>query len=524
MGWPVEAVTENVTGLLGYGLDDFVAARLAYADIVHPEDLARVSTEIAEHIELGPDSFRHADYRILHADGSVRWVEGFTVFERDESGEARTAIAFIQDVTARKKTETELDEVRRQLEDLMAERAAELQMGSAELEAADAALRQSEQRLRGAVDSLFEGFAYYDAEDRLVLCNQAFRERNPHADEALENGWTYEDLLRANVKRGALVEARGNEEEFLRERIARHRNPGPPIVRNFADGRAYLVKESRTKDGGTALSFIDITEINDASEALKTAKTEAEEAKALLQDALESTTEAFAIFDEEGRLVIFNEAYRHLYRHSKDLLQIGMSFETMLRERAARGMVPDIGDDAEAWVQWRMGVFTRCEGPVERIFPDGSWWKMNEQRTSTGGVAQVLTDITAIKEREEKLQESEDRFRNLFEHTSIGAAIIGLDGGFRAVNEALCGMLGYSEAEITGMSLLNFAFPEDQTEFIRTLGAYNAGDVDAWPNERRFRRKDGEAMRIEMSAALVRDAKGRPAYLVGHFQDLDKES
>ena len=100
----------------------------------------------------------------------------------------------------------------------------------------------------------------------------------------------------------------------------------------------YLIKESRTDEGGTALSFIDITDLNQATEELEAAKTEAESAKGLLQDALESTTEAFAIFDKDGRLVVFNEATGSLYRHSKDLLQPGMSFEVMLRER-----VPPVG-------------------------------------------------------------------------------------------------------------------------------------------------------------------------------------
>ena len=495
-GWPIEAVAGNAAIVFGCNAADRSDGDLAYAELIHRDDVPQVREEFARRLDGGPDRFQHRDHRLLDADGSVRWVQQTTVLERDEQGTARTAVAFIVDVTQLKQAE------------------------ATERAAADRALRQSEKRLRSAIGSLLEGFAYFDAEDRLVLFNDAYRKRNPKADQALEEGWTYEDLLRANVARGVLVEARGNEETFIRERLARHRNPGPPIIRNFDDGRTYLVKENRTDDGGTALSFIDITDLNEATEELKAAKTEAEGVKALLQDALESTTEAFAIFDKDGRLVVFNEAYRSLYRHSKDLLQSGMSFEVMLRERAARGMIPDIGDDVEDWIEWRLGIFMRCEGPVERIFPDGTWWKMNEQRTPTGGIAQILTDITVIKEREERLRESEARFRNLFNHTSVGAAIIGLDGGFRAVNEALCNMLGYSETELTGMSLLNLAFPEDQVDFIRALGAYNAGDAESWPHERRFRRRDGKAIVTDMTAVLVRDAERRPAYVVVHVQDV----
>ena len=83
-------------------------------------------------------------------------------------------------------------------------------------------------------------------------------------------------------------------------------------------------------------------------------------------------------------------------------------------------------------------------------------------------------------------------------------------------------MIGYSETELTGMSLLNLAFPEDQVDFIRTLGAYNAGDAESWPHERRFRCKDGREIVTDMTAVLVRDAQRRPAYVVVHIQDVGK--
>ena len=108
------------------------------------------------------------------------------------------------------------------------------------LKQAEEALRASERRLRGAVDSLQGGFELYDAEDRLVLVNDQYAQINPSITEILERGGTFEDVLRANVAQGMIAEAVGREEEFLRERLARHRNPSAePIVRNHTDGRSY---------------------------------------------------------------------------------------------------------------------------------------------------------------------------------------------------------------------------------------------------------------------------------------------
>lgn len=265
------------------------------------------------------------------------------------------------------------------------------------------ALRDSGERLQGAVESLQEEFALFDAEDRLVVCNSAFRRRHPVAEQAVRERWSFEQLLRADLEAGLLADASGREEVFLRERLERHRNPRGSILRTFADGSASLIKESRTADGGIALTFTDVTQLQRTNTALEAAKTEAETARAFLQDALESTTEAFALYDREGRLVIFNKAYRHLYRHSPELLKAGVSFEAILRSRVQQNMVPDLEGDGEAWIRQRLKIFFRASGSIERVFPDGTWWKMNEQLTANGGIAQIATDITAIKTREEAL-------------------------------------------------------------------------------------------------------------------------
>ncbi len=131
------------------------------------------------------------------------------------------------------------------------------------------ALTQSEERLRGAIGSLQEGFALFDADDRLVALNDEYRSVSPGSQEILERGGTFEDVIRANVNCGIISEAEGREEEFIQERIAQHRNPGPPIIRRFTDGSWFMIKEVRTPEGGIAVSFIDITELKQAEQALR---------------------------------------------------------------------------------------------------------------------------------------------------------------------------------------------------------------------------------------------------------------
>ena len=161
------------------------------------------------------------------------------------------------------------------------------------------ALSKSGQRLRGAINSLQEGFALFDADDRLVALNDEYLRVSPAAGEILEKGGTFEDTIKANMARGVLVEAIGREEAFLEERLEQHKNPKGPIIRRFTDGSWYMISEVKTPEGGTALSFIDITELKEAEEALK-------ESRKRFKDFAEVASDWFWEMDENLRFSYFS--------------------------------------------------------------------------------------------------------------------------------------------------------------------------------------------------------------------------
>jgi len=82
----------------------------------------------------------------------------------------------------------------------------------------------------------------------------------------------FEDLIRANVGAGRLVEAVGREEEFIRERLELHRNPKGSIIREISDGKWCMIQEIRTPQGGTVLTFVDISDLKMAEKALRTSE------------------------------------------------------------------------------------------------------------------------------------------------------------------------------------------------------------------------------------------------------------
>jgi PAS domain S-box-containing protein len=137
------------------------------------------------------------------------------------------------------------------------------------LRRAEQARLRSEQRLAEAIESISEGFACYDGEDRLVICNSCYRNLlYPGLDIDLTAGSTFESIARRAAERGYVMDAEGRVEEWIAERLRRHRNPGEPQVQRRGNGRWVMVSERRTEDGGTVAVYSDITEIKQREQDL----------------------------------------------------------------------------------------------------------------------------------------------------------------------------------------------------------------------------------------------------------------
>jgi PAS domain S-box-containing protein len=84
-GWPVELVSDNVS-MFGYSSDNFLTGKVIFADIIHPDDLERVSQEVELNSEKGRDNFSQ-EYRILSANGDIVWITDITIVKRNTDGE-----------------------------------------------------------------------------------------------------------------------------------------------------------------------------------------------------------------------------------------------------------------------------------------------------------------------------------------------------------------------------------------------------------------------------------------------------
>lgn len=129
---------------------------------------------------------------------------------------------------------------------------------------ADAAIANAtaaHERLRAALEILPQGIVFLDNEGRYILWNQKYTDIYKRSADLFKVGVRLEDTLRIGVARGDYPEAKGSEEEWIKQRLELLYNPGKPHEQYLSDGRCVLIEERRTSDGGVIGLRMDITDL-----------------------------------------------------------------------------------------------------------------------------------------------------------------------------------------------------------------------------------------------------------------------
>ena len=184
----------------------------------------------------------------------------------------------------------------------------------------------------------------------------------------------------------------------------------------------------------------EVTECTGEEDARTLAYDRAAAAQVTLVDAIESLTEAFALFDADDRLVLCNSRYAEtftVFHRFEDIA--GMSFEELVRCSIAKGeVIPrEYAHDVDAWVAERVRRHRNPTGePTELELGGGRWLQVTERHTKSGGIVGVRQDITERKQFEQRQAMEHAVTRMLAESESVTEAI-------PAVIETICESLGW---------------------------------------------------------------------------------
>jgi len=254
----------------------------------------------------------------------------------------------------------------------------------------------------------------------------------------------------------------------------------------------------------------------------KHVEAELRESEARFRAMFENAAVGISIISPAGKTLAVNPVLVKLSGRSEDeLIEIGGRGVTYPEDREA-GMAE--------FHEILAGKRNHYQVEKRYVHKDGRihWMRQNVSavRNDSGELSYLVVIAEDIEERKrtlEELQESEAKFRAMFESSAIGMGLSMIDGNMLAANAALCKISGYSEEELKQRSDLENCHPEDAHIGMDLFTEMMAGKRDYYSVEKRYVRKNGEVFWTRLTLSLVRDINGQPSYLVNMVEDIDDQ-
>jgi len=226
---------ERWAAIIGYRLDELEPTTIeTWTRFAHPDDLALSGQRLQAHFN-GESDLYECEARMQHRDGHWVWVlDRGRVRSWTADGQPEWMYGTHQDISVSKQAQENT--------------------------------ARSEALLRGAIDAVDEAFVLFDPDDRMVFCNEKYREIYPRIAHLMVPGATFESLVRAGAELGDYPSAVGRVDEWVTERMAAHRSGSAEFVQQLANGRTLRIIERRMPDGHTVGFRIDITNLVQAKE------------------------------------------------------------------------------------------------------------------------------------------------------------------------------------------------------------------------------------------------------------------
>ncbi|EYF04978.1 PAS domain S-box protein [Chondromyces apiculatus] len=172
-------------------------------------------------------------------------------------------------------------------------------------------------------------------------------------------------------------------------------------------------------------------------------------------------------------------------------------------------------------------VDRRGDGQREGGYFDFVYQPMCDAAGEVEGIIHVSFDVTdrvlarrQVELLNEEVRQSELRFRATFEQAAVGVSLVAPDGKWLHVNHKLEEILGYTTEELRALNFREVTHPDDLHASEVFVARLLSGEIQDFAMEKRYLRKDGSTVWVNLSTALVRDASGAPAHFITILEDI----
>lgn len=375
-------------------------------------------------------------------------------------------------------------------------------------------LRESEERYRAVVEQTVESIYLVDVETKRILeSNTAFQNLLGYTAEEvseliLSDFFEYKqksiDLRAQHLVTG--------EDTITGERQYRRKDGSLVDVEVSANLISYGGKQV------VCVIVRDITERKRIEEALW-------ESKERLARVLETVAAGITIVDPDGRFTFANAAAERMLGFTRSELTQRTYKDPEWRRFTVDGKPLPEKDHPVARVMETGKPVYDIEYSIER--PDGTHVILSVNATplrdkagTVLGIVSAITDITQYKQAEEVLRESEEQFRATFEQAAVGIAHVRPDGRWLMVNQKLCDIVGYTREELLERTFQDITHPEDLNADLEYTRQVLANKIQTYSVEKRYLRKDGSYVWINLTTTLVREPSGKPKYFIAVIEDI----
>lgn len=143
------------------------------------------------------------------------------------------------------------------------------------------------------------------------------------------------------------------------------------------------------------------------------------------------------------------------------------------------------------------------------------------QALSTTNAA-LESEIQERQQIDAALSERDQQFRSTFNQAAVGIAHVSLDGKWLQVNERLCEIVGYSREELLQKTFQDITYPDDLNADLDYVQQMLANQIQTYSMEKRYIRKNGSLIWINLTASLVRTDEGSPKYFISVIEDISQ--
>jgi PAS domain S-box-containing protein len=419
-----------------------------------------------------------------HQDGPHAYISiKFPLF--DDAGEVYATAGIFTDITDRKRAEEKL--------------------------------RESEKLFRSIFENAQIGINFFSVDGREHFSNHALEEMLGYTEKELRHLEKWDEIIHPDerafgAKRHAEL-VQGNREKDEYEQRFVHRD-GRIVVVN---GRFSSLKDAAGKPQYVVYLAEDITE-------RKRAQEERNRVTRQMEMLLESTGQAIYGIDLQGNCSFINRATCEMvgFRPEEAL---GRNMHGLVHHHKPDGSSYPV-EECPIYRAFKKGESCRIDTEViwrrdgTPIPVEYSSFPILEGGSITGAVVTVI-DVTERKRAEEKLRESEQLFRSIFENAQIGISLFSASGREYFTNRALQEMLGCTEEELRRPEQWDaIVHPDDRASGAQRFADLleREKDTDEW--EQRFIRRDGRIVFANGRFKVLRDAAGKPQYVVALSEDI----